>query len=63
MELCRLCLARKNGLAEIGRSLAGERLGTEPGPSETCDKDEERSRLKEQFERLRDALTLNPPLK
>jgi len=33
----------EEGSCRDRRSLAGERLGTEPEPSETCDKNEERS--------------------
>jgi hypothetical protein len=44
MELCRLCLARKRGLAEIGRELGGVSVSAlSQTRARLADKDEERS--------------------
>jgi len=64
MELCRLCLARKKGLAEIGRELGGASVSAlSQNRARLAARMKRYPRLKDQLERLTDTLTLNPRLK
>jgi hypothetical protein len=63
MELCRLCLARKKGLAEIGRELGGVSVSAlSQNRARLTRKMKRDPSLREHFERLRDALNQNPRL-
>ena len=60
MELCRLCLARKKGLTEIGRELGGVSVSAlSQNRARLATKMKRDPRLKEHFERLRNAFRRN----
>jgi hypothetical protein len=64
MEFCRLCLARKKGLAgEIGRELGGVSVSAlSQNRARLATRMKRDPSLKEHFERLRDAFNQNPRL-
>jgi putative transposase len=63
MELCRLCLARKKSLLEIGRELGGVSVSAlSQNRARLTTKMKRDPRLQEHFERLRHALNQNPRL-